>query len=869
MEVVGLMIGIIGAIAGVTSAFIQYLDRKKSSLIESSNEEILTKPNLIHEKSVQKDTVNEISSHSSSKSPRTNLPFNQGNSFIGRQKELKKIISLLTASEIRLVTITGTAGIGKTRLAKMIALKSLNYFPGGCYFVDLIDARTEPGIAYEISKAIATPILNAQLEPKNSVVQLLKGREKLLLVLDNFEQLIKFAPANIGFWVNELTNVVFLVTSRLTLGLRSENEIRLRSLSFPEKIITSFDLEFLNSFDGIKLFYERAKQQQENFQITELNYTHVIKVCKLLSGLPLALELAAARINIFTPEQMAIRISEKLSILKDNRKDRHPRQQTLFKAIEWSYQLLNEKEKIFFLMSSMFNDGFFIEAAEEIFKGAMDDFVKLEVVDEIQMLRDHSLLNAEKANGKTRFSMYVAIQEFAREKWLSEVDELEKERFLSSWANFYLKYISDLNELISTQKCKESLDLISLELENVFGIQEWGIKKRKISLLVRIILAFSKTMEIRGPAHLRIPRINLSLQALEEAGGYSNFSSSLKVCLSKAHWATGEWEIAQRYADEAFDEAEFVKDDLLKAEALYQKATMQGNLGHKNEAVKNLINAKNLFSLCNELNGLSGVTHELGSIAERMGKYSEALELFSEAEQYAEKQNNIAQLAIINNRRGLAHWHYGFPEEAIETLRKSRSLNLEIGFQSWVGGNTTNLGLSFSDLGDYEKALELFLEADKIHIEMGNLAWAGVNYGGWARCLLMRNNDGDHDRALNLIHEAEKIIKKVGYKETYAMLLGDKGRIYLSRNEFELATLNIERAIKIEKEISADKDPRHFSNLVSIASSYFALTKYELAKFFLGEAEKLRILNNLKLDHKVLRYREDMQTFTKLQNKIS
>ena len=342
-----------------------------------------------------------------------NIPV-QRTGFVGREKEVAAAKELLLRPDVRLVTVTGPGGIGKTRLAMEVASGLVENFPGGIHFVPL-SPLSDPGL---ITSVIVQTLGIRETGGQSSFEMLKKNlqdtwRAPMLLLLDNFEHVVQAAPM-----VAELLaigpNLKFLVTSRGALHLYGEHEFPVPPLALPDAQ-TMPSLEILSQYPALALFVQRAVAAKPDFELNKQNASAVIEICTRLDGLPLAIELAAARVKVLSPASMRTRLASRLQLLTGGARDLPQRQQTLRAAIDWSYDLLSAAEQKLFRRISVFVGGCTLEGVEAVCdtKGDLD----LDLLDGMTSMLDKSLLQqAEHANGESRFVMLETIREYAREK---------------------------------------------------------------------------------------------------------------------------------------------------------------------------------------------------------------------------------------------------------------------------------------------------------------------------------------------------------------------------------------------------------------------------------------------------------------------
>lgn len=305
--------------------------------------------------------------------------------FIGRQRNLQEVRQIFTSDVSRLVTITGSGGVGKTRLACEAARPLEENFPGGCLFVDMTEQVTLDGVSNSVAIAVGQHLNDSAEAPNRLVGNMLTPLPPTLLILDNFEQAIQHAEITIGLWRSKAPQVRILVTSSTILNLEGENPYTLESLPEPSPELLG-SLNRLKVNEAIQLFIDRASRKKLGFHLDQRNAEPIASICRELEGHPLSIVLVAERIKNYPPHILARRLNDKLKPAQSPRKK-------LRDTIDWSYQLLNDYEKEVFLQICLFHDGFTLESAEEIirFTEAPPD---LETFDILQNLCDHSLLRS-------------------------------------------------------------------------------------------------------------------------------------------------------------------------------------------------------------------------------------------------------------------------------------------------------------------------------------------------------------------------------------------------------------------------------------------------------------------------------------------
>jgi non-specific serine/threonine protein kinase len=411
--------------------------------------------------------------------PRTNLPIPL-TSFIGREKEIEEITRLV--SKNRLVTLTGPGGVGKTRLAIQSSNKLLSKFKDGVWWVELAPLTDESLVTQAIAKALGLrEIPNQSL---NEAVSNFLHSKQLLLVLDNCEHLIAGCAQLADRLLSSCPTLKILATSREALGLISEDVWSVPILSLPNAQHMLL-IDLLMQYEGIRLFVERASAAKPDFTLSERNALSVAQVCQRLDGMPLAIELAAARVKMMSVGEIAKRLDDRFDLLTAGSRTALPRHQTLRAAMDWSYDLLSGPERIFFSRLSVFAGGFTLDAAEEIAAGC--DVSKSQVIDLLGQLINKSLVTVaarpENADAETRYGMLETIREYAREK----LDEAaETEQLHQRHRDFFIAFAEQAEPKLKGTQQSEWLDRLEVEHDNLRAVLQWTQEVRDVGTTLRL-----------------------------------------------------------------------------------------------------------------------------------------------------------------------------------------------------------------------------------------------------------------------------------------------------------------------------------------------------------------------------------------------
>ena len=476
-----------------------------------------------------------VSAHNAHSIPDTrhNLPHAKIR-LIGREWPIERLQQLLGRDDVRLVTLVGSGGCGKTSLAQHVASELVNTFAQGVWFVALAGQRDPAMVPVSILQALHIQSMPG-LSPLQTLINYLKNKH-LLLVLDNFEQVGEAASA-VDEMLAEVPGLKVLVTSRVVLHLYGEHEFSVTPLDVPDPGIILDTAEF-SQYPAVQLFIERTQAMLPEFALTAENAATIAQICARVDGLPLALELAAARVKVLPPAQLLERLTKaRLPLLTRGARNLPGRQQTLYNTIKWSYDLLSKTEQAWFRSLGIFNGGWSLEAAEAMMHGVAVDLTTTDSsspMDILEQLGDNSLLVCPSVTAKqARFTMLETLREYALEQLVAQ-GEYER---LRDWHTCYYLQEAEIAEIgLRGSQQLVWLEKLKADRDNFRAALEWSLQRAKEGKRISAYSGQAPCAESQKVAGSTILHI-LPSQAESSTG-----LLALELCLRLASSLRHSWE---------------------------------------------------------------------------------------------------------------------------------------------------------------------------------------------------------------------------------------------------------------------------------------------------------------------------------------
>lgn len=686
-----------------------------------------------------------------------NLP-RQLTSLIGREREVATVCELLRRDDVHLVTLTGPPGIGKTRLGMEVAASLRGDFADGVYFVNLTPISNPKLVAQAIANVLGIKQVDDHLLLDVLVRSL--SKRQVLLLLDNFEQVLPAAP-HIAELLRAAPRLKALVTSRELLHLSGEHDFPVPPLALPPVLapqstlhrLAPLPFERLAQYEAVRLFVQRAEALKPDFAFGPDNSDAVAGICRKLDGLPLAIELAAARVRYLSPQAILDRLQNSLALLTGGAIDLPPRQRTLKATIEWSYDLLNEEEKRLFRRLAVFRGGSTLEAIEAVYNA--DQALDMEPLDGVASLTDKSLLQREVGvRDEPRFVLLETIHEYIKGK----LDESEEAQAVHVHHAMYFTRLAERAgpELTGPQQA-EWLDRLQIEEDNFRAALEWAYQN-DVKLGLRLVAALSTFWIRRGYLSEVREQTLAMLSAAREAGLEATPSAA------RALYAAGFF---------MFRQGDFVSARPLCEESVQRYKALQDRDDRR--------------GLAESLNLLGIVLSRLEGLPTRRRLHEEALQVAREIGDKWSIARSLYQLGHVARLSGDYVLGHSMFEESLALFSES--------------GDKFNIALALIGIGqmaesqsDYQSAHSLYDESLAIYRELGD-RWGitGALYS--LGCVAVYQ--GDYAGARSIFEEHLTLSKELGNQGDIAETLEKLGRVSYFQGDHASAHSEYEESLAL------------------------------------------------------------------------
>jgi predicted ATPase len=682
--------------------------------------------------------------------------------FIGRERERAIARDLLLRPSTRLLTLSGPGGVGKTRLSLQVAADTLAAFRDGVCLVELAPVPATELVLPTLAKAFG--LRETPNRPLFESVQEYLSEKQLLLVLDNFEHLMAAASGVAELLANCL-EVKALVTSREVLHLSGEQQLCVPPLSLPAMSCPQSFEEILN-YEAIQLFIDRAKSVKPGFKVSATNAGPVAEICHRLDGLPLAIELAAARVNVLSPAGLLGRLGQRMAVLTGGPRDAPLRHQTLRQAIAWSHELLSAEEQRLFRRLAVFAGGCTLAAAEFVAGPAGEgDGPADDVLTGLSSLIDKSLLRQDEmgAEEEPRFTMLETLREFALER-LSEANETHRSR--ARHAGWYVELAQEAEPGLTGQHQDVWLERLQQEYDNLRAALQWLVNHGPAEHGLRLATALSRFWR----AHGYIAEVR---QALSNLLAAQCSACSRAKALRASGWLARE------------------QGDYAEARTLFDESI-------------------SIYRTLQDPRGIGWSLVSLAFVARYQGDYAQASMLLEESLPLLRQAGDLEGMAVALGNLGLIARDRGDASVAEKQLQASLELWLQLGDPIGQGWVLTALGIAARCGGQRELARSRLDQALAVWRKIGDRQNQANALGTLAS---LARDAGEFDAAARLLRESLSILREIGDRRAIAFVLEGFSSLAAARDQAMRAVALWAAAQALRERIGAPAPPAWHAEL--------------------------------------------------------
>ncbi|MEZ4539527.1 MAG: tetratricopeptide repeat protein [Chloroflexota bacterium] len=708
----------------------------------------------------------------------------QATTFLGRGGEIDILLDRLRNPDVRLLTLTGYGGSGKTSLAVRAATRfaSEGIFPGDAWFIPLTTVANPALLATTVGAHLGLSF-EAEHEPEQQVIDFLK-LAPALLVLDNYEQLLPDSRL-VQRILREAPQTTMLITSRAPLDLRAEWRVPIEGLTIPA---AESSLDALRSNESAQLMVTIARQLEPRFGIDDDNGAAIARICRRLDGLPLALEIAANWLDIYSPNELAAQLDAGLGLPAATRRDTPDRHRSLQIVFNHSWALLNSIERTTLARLTCFQSHFSPAAARAV-TGASAGV--------LHTLLNHALL---RRYAGSRYGLHPVLREYAGEK----LDQAEITYRLH--AGWFLRRVADRSTMFSTLEAAAAIALIDETLDDIRQAWQWAIDNRHMVWLGLGLDGLAAYYEYKGLYHEGRDALSAAAIAAQEMGE-GTLAGRLWLAEAAFRLKLGERKQALSSAEMVRDMA----DEATLTAALLLLGRIHEHSGDYEAAIAILEQAMRRLEAQGDSPDLAEGLGQIAHLHRQRNAYDRSIPVYKQALAVNRRLDNLPGMAGDHAGLGLAYKDMGEYEAAIDHLAKAREIAIALGHRELVARFTQNVGLVYWQMDRLDEALVYYQEALSIAESINHLR-------GMSICLstigILHRRRYQYDEALTHYRRAKNLMEQIGDQANLSMVLGNMGNLYMDLGQFEQAEAYHQRALAIDRQLGVTEGvARHLGNI--------------------------------------------------------
>ncbi|MFZ0543811.1 MAG: tetratricopeptide repeat protein [Candidatus Promineifilaceae bacterium] len=661
----------------------------------------------------------------------SNLPI-QPTPFIGREEELEIISGRLQDPSCRLLTLVGPGGIGKTRLALQAAKMEMASFEHGVYFVPLLSLSSNEFLVSTVADSVGLSFYKGE-SPQAQLLSFLQSK-RILLVIDNFEHLIQ----EVGLLAEILKTapqVKMIVTSRERLNLRGEWVFQVRGMPVPTPKVgstnDSLNLGDAESYSSIQLFIESARRVYSDIVLTETDQPYIIRICQLVEGIPLGIELAAAWVKMLTCEEIAREIEQNYEFLATSLRDMPERHRSLQAVFDYSWEMLSEQERQAMGRLSVFQGGFRRDAAVQVTGTSL--MILSALVDKSFLQRNSPANGSHISESEVRYEMHDMLRQYSAEKLAEQTGGIHDGEFISlvqeqtraKHSSYYANFLFQRKDRLRGAKQRETLEEIGEEIENIRAAWQWAVKHQADQIIGKCLVALFYFYDIRGWVQEGMEAFREAVNTLWEIREATPakvdphvFAQAVVRC-GRLYHLLGQYDRAQALIEEGV--ALFREHDDRQGVAI--GLNYLGKIDYRlGDYIESINYCQESLIICREIDyrwGMMSALETLGAASEGIGEYNEAKRCFQEGLQICRQIDDRRSAATLLNGLGQVEWRLGELDEANKLCQESLEIYRVLGDRRGMSLTLKNLGNVSSNIYHYELAEQQYKQGLALAHEIG------------------------------------------------------------------------------------------------------------------------------------------------------